>query len=67
MPDLCLMAHAPRPAARRRQIYRAKILSADTPLRQYAQISAGLVKSLAVCKDVAYQVVAVHAKMGRIG
>ena len=48
VPDHCLMAHAPRSAARRRQSSRAKILSADTPLRQYTQISAGVVKSLAV-------------------
>jgi len=46
-----------------RQSSRAKILSAGTPLRQYTQISAGVVKSLAVCRDVAYQAPAVHAKI----
>jgi hypothetical protein len=50
-----------------RQSSRAKFLSVGTPLRQYTQIYAGVVKSLAVCKDAVYQVEAVHAKIGCIG
>jgi hypothetical protein len=57
------MTHAPRSAARRRQSGRAKILSDGVPLRQYTQLSAGVLKSLVVYRDVAYQVVVVHAKI----